>query len=96
MKQLLTTARNLRLSLIEDKDDIKFAPEIEVVLALMEREHEFYGADIKQVEKLETVRFAIKPDNARKLAEIIIEWADDADRLAAMAVVDQQALSGTK
>ena len=79
MKQLMTTARNIR-HLISDE---KVATEIEVVLGLSERVAKPYDAGVIMVRECTTVRFTLSPDTARELATTLIEYADEADEQSA-------------
>ena len=75
MKQLLTTARNIRHAI---NDGVLLA-EIEIVIGLSERVAKLHGSEVTLLEECETVRFSIGPKAARKVAETLIEYADEAD-----------------
>lgn len=79
---LIATARNIRHSI--DGDDVE--SEIEAVLTVAERHAEFCGTDMVSTERLETIRFWLTPDAARKAADNLKEWAEvadsEADRIA--------------
>lgn len=78
MKTLICTARNHRVFV---KDNGELNPEIEAVLTLSEKQIEYIGTGLVNVEKTETVRFAMSPESARKVAENLNTWADEADEL---------------
>jgi len=83
MDQLIATARNIRVFLKEESDeedkDKGVVPEIELVLTTMERSFQFSGASLANIESTKTLRFSVTPEGARKFAESLQEWADDAD-----------------
>ena len=79
MKQLMTTARNIRY-LVQGEC---VRTEIEVVLGLSERVAKPYDAGVIMVRECTTVRFALEPDTARELAKTLIEYADEADEQSA-------------
>lgn len=76
MKHLITTARNIRHLIHKDG---KTAPEIEVIIGLSERVAGVHGSEVTLLEAFETVRFALGPKAARKVAATLIEYADEAD-----------------
>ena len=78
MSVLFSTARNIRHNLVEGIIE----PEIEAVLSVYEKHTEFVGAGLAQVERCETVRFTLEPKSARKFAERLNEWADEAEKEA--------------
>jgi hypothetical protein len=84
MKQLITTARNIR-HLIHDG---KTAPEIEVIIGLSERVAAMHGSDVTLLEACETVRFALVPEAARKVAATLIEYADEAEAESELLMVE--------
>jgi hypothetical protein len=79
MKQLITTARNIR-HLIHDG---KTAPEIEVIIGLSERVAAMHGSDVTLLEACETVRFALVPE-----AATLIEYADEAEAESELLMVE--------
>ena len=89
MRVLFSTARNIRHNLVEDVME----PEIEAVLSVYGRHTEFVGAGIAQVERCETMRFTMTPDAARKFAERLNEWADEAENQGKRLKVEQIAVA---
>ena len=79
MQHLLASARNQRQ--IYNQKDQTLEPEIELVLTVYERRLQMVGAGLLNVEHFETLRIGMDPDGARKLAENLQEWADEADSL---------------
>jgi len=75
MKQLSTTARNIRHAVHEDR----IITEIEVVLGLTERVARIQGTDVFMSEEMETVRFAMTTGGARGLAEELVKFAEEAE-----------------
>lgn len=83
MQELIVTARNIRVFLLDDKDAKKpIRPEIEAVLTTLERKIEFIGAGLSNTEKTETIRFIMSPEAARTFAKSLEEWADEAEEKA--------------
>ena len=79
MEQLIVTARNIRLLMVEEDGKFSFEPEIEAVLTLMERQVRLIGAGFTNVEETKTVRFTMNPRSARAFAQRLEEWADEAE-----------------
>lgn len=79
MEQLIITARNIRVHLPDNDKERVVEPEIEAVLTTMERSIEFVGASYANVEKMRTIRFTLNPEAARKFAQSLNEWAQDAE-----------------
>jgi hypothetical protein len=75
MKQLSTTARNIRHSVHEKK----IITEIEVVLGLSERVARIQGSDAFLSEEMETVRFSMTTNGARGLAEELVKFAEEGE-----------------
>ena len=86
MKELFSTARNIRHNLAEGV----IVPEIEAVLSVYERHVEFVGAGTAQIERCETLRFSLGPKVARKLAGHLMDWADEAEQQAARLSVAKE------
>ena len=86
MKELFSTARNIRHNLVEGV----IVPEIEAVLSVYERHVEFVGAGTAQIERCETLRFSLGPKVARKLAGHLMDWADEAEQQAARLSVAKE------
>jgi hypothetical protein len=85
MEQLICTARNIRVFLCEEDEDKKTSPvrpEIEAVLTTMDRTIQFVGAGLSNTEQTKTIRFTMSPEGARKLAQSLNEWADEAEEKA--------------
>jgi hypothetical protein len=83
MRVLFSTARNIRHKFTDNTIE----PEIEAVLSVYGRHAEFVGCGVTQVERCETVRFTMTSESARKFAERLNEWADEADKQAARIAV---------
>ena len=86
MKQLSTTARNIRHTVHEDR----IITEIEVVLGLTERAARIQGTDVFMSEEMETVRFAMTTGGAHQLAKQLIEFATEAEEEAGRLTVEEK------
>lgn len=78
MDHLLITARNIRYSVDPKTSEIN--TEIEAVLTVSSRGIEFIGGGYVNVDHLETLRFSMDIESARKFAENIISWVLDAEK----------------
>ena len=78
MEHLLITARNIRYSVDPKTSEIN--TEIEAVLTVSSRGIEFIGGGYVNVDKLKTLRFSMDIESARKFAENILSWTDDAEK----------------
>ena len=86
MDTLFMTARNIRHSIHEGKVE----PEIEAVLTSYRRDMKFVGGGgVASTERTVTTRLRLSPDAARKFAESLIAWADEAEKEAAMLTLKQ-------
>ena len=86
VEQLICTARNIRIHIPVQDEDADRAPlesEIEAVLTVMDRTIEFAGSGLINMEKTRTIRFVMNVKAARKFAESLKEWADDAEKKTA-------------
>jgi cell division protein FtsX len=80
MKNLLATARNIRLIYNTEKDELQ--PEIEMVLTVYEKTAQFIGTGLAHVEQVETIRISTTFAGARALAEALNEWSDEAEDIS--------------
>jgi len=77
MKEIVTTTANF-LAVIAGG---KLRPEIEVGLVLSEPTYRpDHGGEMIRERKFETVRFSASPHILRRMAEGLIEFADDAEK----------------
>lgn len=75
MQSLIATARNISHSI----HDNELYSTIEAVLTVSDKQFQFVGASLVNAEFTKSIRFEMSPDDARRLSEKLLKWADDAD-----------------
>ncbi len=81
MKEIIATAKNITLAVIDDELHCI----VEAVVTVSEPAYELdSGGELVRVMIPEVLRFATSPRGMRQLARTIMEWADEADKTCEM------------
>lgn len=80
MKTVLASARNILFIVLQDTD--KLEAEIEAVISVEEKNVQYLGDSLVRAPVVETLRFSMSPDAARRLADRFNDWADEAEEFA--------------
>lgn len=79
MRALISDARNIRHSVVDEDGEKSIQTTIEAVITVMTRKIAFSGSGLFQTEDLETMRFEMTISAAKKLVKHIEEWIDTAE-----------------
>lgn len=81
MTELVCVARNIwhQIRPGEDGGPPEIVPIIEAVLHLSRRTGEYRGIGLSMIERIETIRFSMTLEAARKLRDNLDDWIDAAE-----------------
>jgi len=80
MRAMISDARNIRHTIVDDDGEQKIQTTIEAVITVMTRKMEFSGSGLVQTEDLESMRFEMTISAARKLIEHMEGWIESAEQ----------------
>jgi hypothetical protein len=76
MRAMISDARNIRHTIVNDDGENKIQTTIEAVITVMTRKMQFSGSGLVQTEDLESMRFEMTISGARKLIEHMEGWIE--------------------
>lgn len=80
MRAMISDARNIRHTIVDDDGEKKIQTTIEAVITVMTRKMAFSGSGLVQTEDLESMRFEMTISAARKLIEHMGGWIESAEQ----------------
>ena len=80
MRAMISDARNIRHTIVNDDGENKIQTTIEAVITVMTRKMQFSGSGLVQTEDLESMRFEMTISGARKLIEHMEGWIESAEQ----------------
>lgn len=96
MKTLICTSRNIRAFLVEGQEPLKLEPEIEGIFTLIDKSHAWSGMNLVPTSNIETFRFSMDIETAKRLISSIQEWVDCAEDLQDKLIESKQVVVQTK